>query len=438
MNQSLESSYHVRFAPSPTGNLHLGSLRTALYNWLLARKNQGQLILRIEDTDQKRSEKKFTDNILESLKWLGLDYDLGPIYQSQHEDYISFARELIDQGLAYEDDLDKNNIKAIYFKIPQKRIQWEDQVFGSIDIDLNNDHDFVIMKSDGMPTYNFACVVDDHRYQITHVLRGEDHLTNTARQIALYDAFGWRHPIFVHLSMILGPDGQKFSKRHGAVSVSEYEKLGIMPQALINYLAFLGWNPKTNQEIFSLQELTNQFDLKYLNRKSAIFDFNKLYWMNSEYISQLSDDEYLETVNQYLDKFYPSHVRDSSAFLLIKKRIRSFEEIITNYDYLFNQKIYYDSSALEKWMSKEAHSILFEYLEIINRSDFSDSQAMEKTLRDLAEQKQMKPALIIHPLRVAIVGKMQSPGIFETMQVIGKEKCIERIHGILKGSYELA
>ena len=270
----------VRFAPSPTGFLHLGSARTALFNWLHARHTNGQFLLRIEDTDKVRSEKKFLDEILEDLKWLGMNWDEEPIYQSQRFDtYRKKAEEIFSKDKAYREG------EAIIFKVEKGRdVEFEDIIHGKITTNTDTIKDQVMIKSDGSPTYNFSCVIDDVSLEITHVLRGDDHISNTPKQILFYEALGLSPPKFGHMPLILGPDGAKLSKRHGGVSVEEYKREGFLPEALANYLILLGWFPGEAQEILSLEEAVKLFDIDDMSDVQAKFDIQKLRWLNGEYI----------------------------------------------------------------------------------------------------------------------------------------------------------
>jgi len=319
----------VRIAPSPTGYLHVGTAHTALFNWLFARHNKGTFILRIEDTDLARSTKEYEENIIEGLKWLGLYWDEGPYYQTQRLDlYRKYADELLKKGLAYycyctPEELEERRKEALAQKKPprydrkclylsdEERARYEREgrkpairllvpegktVFNDIirgEIEFNNEDigDFVIMKSDGIPTYNFAVVIDDYTMGITHVIRGEDHISNTPKQLFIYNAFGWTPPEFAHLPLLLGPDRSKLSKRHGVTSVTEYKKMGYLPQALVNYLALLGWTPEENREIYTVEELIELFDLRRVTKNPGIFDVTKLEWINTQHIRRLSLEE---------------------------------------------------------------------------------------------------------------------------------------------------
>ena len=293
----------VRFAPSPTGNLHIGGARTALFNWLYARAKQGKFILRIEDTDKKRSKKKYLDEILSSLQWLGFNWD-ELYYQSQRFDiYTECAQKLVDSGAAY---LAKSTTKrqAIIFKVMPEKLKINDLIHGEIEFDTETIKDQVLIKSDGTPTYNFACVVDDATMGITHVMRGDDHISNTPKQMILYQALNFPIPEFAHLPLIMGTEGGRLSKRTGATAISDYRRMGYLPQALANYLLLLGWSPGGNREIIDIQETIKLFDIKNINKTAATFDLDKLKWIN----------------NQYLKKADAEKLTDEIIPLLLKKR----------------------------------------------------------------------------------------------------------------------
>ncbi|MFH1791378.1 MAG: glutamate--tRNA ligase family protein [Candidatus Omnitrophota bacterium] len=276
----MEGKVRVRFAPSPTGYLHLGSARTALFNWLYARRTGGVMVLRIEDTDRERSKKEFLDEIIEDMKWMGLDWDEGPFFQSERADlYRRAADELLKKGLAYREG------NAIIFKVEKGRvIRIDDLVHGAIEFNTDEIKDQVLIKSDGLPAYNFACVVDDNDMGITHIVRGDDHISNTPKQVLFYGALGYARPAFAHMPLMMGVDGAKLSKRHGGVAVFEYREEGFLPEALANYLLLLGWSPKDGSELISLGEAARGFDISDINDTQVRFDIQKLKWLNGEYI----------------------------------------------------------------------------------------------------------------------------------------------------------
>lgn len=469
----------VRFAPSPTGFLHVGGARTALFNWLFAKHNKGKFILRIEDTDAARSTKEAEEQILDALKWLGLDWDEGPLvggphepyYQSQRmEIYKKFIAQLLNEGKAYpcyctseeldvrrEDmkkkgevprydgrcrdltDDEKNKLKkegrseVIRFKWTKPVLPFKDAIHGDINFGEHQYDDFVILKTDGNPTYNFSCVVDDHSMEITHVIRGDDHITNTPRQIALYEALGFSPPTFAHIPLILGPDKARLSKRHGAVGLMEYKKEGYLPEALMNFISLLGWSPGNNKEIMSEEELISSFSLERIISRNAVFNKEKLDWMNGSYIKDLPAEKLLEHVLPYFKEAgFINEKTDKEKLIkmmeLYKPRTRTLCQIVDNADFFFQDKLSYDEEAINKFLKRDYVPLLLdkveERLEQLQSFHFQD---IEKTLRELAEELKMKGADFIHPLRVAITGKSVSPPLFEVMELLGKGKTLERI-----------
>lgn len=426
------SSVRVRFAPSPTGTLHVGGARTALFNWLFARHHQGKLILRIEDTDLTRSTKESVKEILDSLNWLGLDWDEGPFYQSERlELYRKNAEKLIREGKAYHSDEIKGEHKAILFKIPHEQVTFHDALRGKVSFDNSLQKDVVLMKSDGSASYQFACVVDDALMKITHVIRGDDHLSNTPKQVPIYQALGHSLPEFAHVPMILGPDGTRLSKRHGATAVDNYREKGIMPEALFNFLSLLGWSPGGDVEVISKEETIKKFEISRLNKKSAIFDAKKLEWMNSVYLKKLPEDVFIHNALSYIRE----HEKDllpeeicSGALRLLRERIPSYEVLLGEYRYFFLKSYPVDPDAVEKYLkTNEASSILSQIKQVLEDLPQFDEAEMEKKIRELAEKSQVKAGALIHPLRVAVTGRKVSPGIFETVAVLGRQISLERL-----------
>ena len=315
----MTSKVKVRFPPSPTGFLHIGGARTALYNWLFARHHDGEFILRIEDTDQLRSSKEATQTILDSLTWLGLDWDDGPYYQSNRLNiYQEYVDKLLKEGNAFHVD-DPEKGRAVRFKIKEGTTDFDDLIHGNISFDTSLIEDFIIQKADGFPSYNFACVVDDGVMEITHVIRGDDHISNTPRQIALYKALGFDIPKFAHIPMILGEDGSRLSKRHGAASVTEYRDKGYLPEAIINFIALLGWSPGNDQEFLTKQEMIEKFSLKRVNKTSARFDNTKLDWMTGQYIMNMPTKSLIKELYPYIEKagFDTESITDEWLYKLV-------------------------------------------------------------------------------------------------------------------------
>ncbi|MDD5614011.1 MAG: glutamate--tRNA ligase family protein, partial [Candidatus Omnitrophica bacterium] len=332
----------VRFAPSPTGFLHVGGARTALFNFLFARRNKGKFILRIEDTDIQRSERFFLDDILGSLKWLGIDWDGEVIHQSQRFDiYRDYAQKLLQKKSIYEEKTDKGI--ALRYKTDKSQVKFKDSLRGEIEF-KEGFEDTVIIKSDGTPTYNFACVVDDATLGITHIIRGEDHISNTPKQVLLYELLEFKVPEFIHLPLILGEDRTRLSKRHGAVSVTAYREEGFLPEALFNFLALLGWSPGDNREILSKKELINIFSLERINLSNAVFDVGKLKWMNKKYLKQVKDNLYRESLlpfiekKGFLDKYkFLSKDKEDKLFKLLKPRSSTYQEYADNLGYILGR-----------------------------------------------------------------------------------------------------
>ena len=428
----------VRFPPSPTGFLHIGGARTALYNWLFARNNDGKLILRIEDTDQVRSTQEATQSILDSLTWLGLDWDEGPYYQSQRLNiYQEYVEKLLKQGDAtYIDDPEKG--RAVRFKIRDVITDIDDLIHGKIKFDTALLEDFIIQKGDGFPTYNFACVVDDGLMEITHIIRGDDHISNTPRQIALYHSLGFDLPKFAHIPMILGEDGTRLSKRHGATSAVEYREKGYLPEAIINFIALLGWSPGKDQEILTKQEMIEKFSLKRVNKASARFDTVKLDWMNSKYIRELPAELLSTKLHYYIQKagFDTTQLSDTWLKKLIelyKDRFKTLSEFTTQTSPFFRDQIEYESSAVEKFLKIDgaSHLISDTYAKLKELENFS-IQEIEDCLREITTQHGIGFGKLAQPLRVAIIGKSASAGIFETLELLGKEKTLNRLEYAMK------
>jgi len=424
----------VRFAPSPTGFLHLGSARTALFNWLYARHTGGKFLLRIEDTDKARSSKKFLDEILEDLKWMGIDWDDEPLHQSQRFDvYREKAEEILAKGKAYKEG------EAIIFKVEKGRmIEVNDMIHGKIAVNTDDIKDQVMIKSDGSPTYNFACVVDDAYMEITHILRGDDHISNTPKQILFYEALELTPPKFGHMPLILGQDGAKLSKRHGGVSVEEYEREGFLPEALANYLILLGWFPGEDREVLSMDEAVKLFDISDMSDVQAKFDIQKLRWLNGEYIMKKTTEELLPLIKDQLltAGFDMSGVTDdyiSKLMDLYKIRIKTLRELGDLADWFFKDDFTMDEEGKRKYLDKEENKdnirIFADRLDGLE--DFSHEN-IEKICRDIAEERELKAADIIHPTRLAISGKTRGAGLFEVMELLGKEKVIKRMRGIDK------
>ncbi len=419
----------VRFAPSPTGYLHIGSARTALFNWIFSRSCDGEFILRIEDTDQSRSREEFLEEILDSLAWLGITSE-EIVYQSKRLDiYRQYARKLIEKGKAFEEE------GAVIFKYVFEKVSFDDLIRGHIEFtELPKDRE-VLIKSDGTPTYNFACVVDDALLGITHVIRGEDHIPNTPKQILLYEALEFDLPQFAHLPMILSPEGGKMSKRFGATSIREYRDQGYLPEALVNYLLLLGWSPGNNREVVSFQEAARVFSLKDINKTAASFSPEKLDWINAEYIKNTDTARLTDIVERYLKekKFLPEDVDKSylhKVVDLFKGRISKLGDLLDWAYFCFYDDYSYaedTKSILERDLSG-AVSVLRDRMAALNSFDTS---TIEQEFRAVASEEGLKARDLVHPVRVALTGRRIGPGLFETMAVLGKRRVLARLDRLI-------
>ncbi|RKY14445.1 MAG: glutamate--tRNA ligase, partial [Planctomycetota bacterium] len=391
-------SVRVRFAPSPTGRLHVGGARCALFNYLYARMTGGVFILRIEDTDQKRSSKVYLEDILDGLRWLGVDWDEGPYFQSESlKQYRTAAQRLIDEGRAYPDP---KGSPAIYFRVEPVEVKWNDLIHGEISFDNALLEDFVIIKSDGTPTYNFACVVDDLRHRITCVIRGDDHISNTPKQLALYAALGERPPKFAHIPLILGRDKKRLSKRHGAKAVLEYRDEGILPDALFNFLALLSWSPGGDREIMTRKEIIKKFSLKRVKKTPAIFDYEKLLWMNQQYIKALDEERLAALLVEYLPDTVKARGKDfiSGLARLYRVRIKKLSEIVEAADFLITEKVRYDAEAMRRFVADgEKRKMLADVAALLERLGRWEHKEIEKVVRGYAKEQGFEAKDVIHP-----------------------------------------
>ena len=467
-------SLRVRFAPSPTGYLHVGGARTALFNWLLARKDpDGVFVLRVEDTDRARSSEEHTEAILHGLSWLGIDWDEGPYFQSDGvERHKADALRLLAEGKAYRDFADPDEVRAeaeerkmhpsrvarekadalgpeeaerraeagephaIRFRVPDGETVFTDRVHGEMRFGNDDIDDLVILRSDGSPVYNLAVVSDDHEMGIDLVLRGDDHLSNTPKQVLLYRALGWPEPEFAHVPLILGPDGKRLSKRHGATAVGDYEDQGILPAAMVNFLAFLGWNPGDEREIMTRDELVEAFSAERILKKSAVFDLEKLEWLNGRHLAETPTGALLERVRGRLAG--EAGVRDDlladDAFMtrmvdLLKVRSRTVDEIAAQATPYVRDELDFEEKAVAKHWAKDpaaAEERMKGLLAVLEGCAWSE-EALEDEIRGLAAEMGVGAGKVIHPLRVALTGQMSSPGIFEVLVLLGRERTLERI-----------
>ncbi|RMG67685.1 MAG: glutamate--tRNA ligase [Calditrichaeota bacterium] len=480
----MHSEIRTRFAPSPTGYLHVGGARTALFNWLFARKHQGKFLLRIEDTDRERSSDEMTRQIFDGLVWLGLLWDEEVIYQGARAQlHREKARELVRAGKAYpcfcsKEELEAKRLEAqrakrayrydgtcrnlspqevqekikqglpyaIRFKVPLGATSWEDAVHGTIRVQHEELDDFIILRSDGSPVYHLAVVVDDHWMRITHVIRGDDHISNTPKQILLYQAFGWQVPIFAHVPLILGPDRKRLSKRHGATSVEEYRQQGILPEALFNYLALLGWSPGDNRELMSREEIIAAFSLEGISKNNAVFDEAKLVWMNSQYISRSSEEYLWSRIADLLVErgvMTQTQVIEQKPYLLkvialIKTRVKRLTDFVDQALYFYRDPETYDQKGLRKHLKREEiWAYLSEATERLSELETFSETEIERVIRQLAEEKGISAAKLIHPIRLALTGVTVSPGLFELMSVLGRETVLRRLNRFLEQKPQL-
>jgi glutamyl-tRNA synthetase len=417
----------VRFAPSPTGYLHVGGARTALFNWLYARRTGGTFLLRVEDTDRERSSDANTQIILDGLTWLGLDWDEDLVFQgaglARHQ---AAAAQLLAGGHAYEDD------GALRFRMPPGEIAWDDAVHGRISFQGEDIKDFVVLRSDRTPIYNLAVVADDLHMRVTHVLRGDDHISNTPKQIALYRALGHAPPVFGHVPMIHGPDGKKLSKRHGATAVGDYRTMGILPAAMRNYLALLGWSPGGDREILTKDEMVSLFSLDGILEKSAIFDVTKLLWMNGQYISATPAAELHDLIAPQLEQLgVRATSRDALERIVdaVKSRARTTLELARRVAVRVDQRFVELENKAQQEIAKDpaAYRAALDASVAALAAAAWEPQALEQVLRKLAEQRGVAPGKIFQPIRIALTGGTVSEPVNELLYVVGKDAALERL-----------
>jgi glutamyl-tRNA synthetase len=424
------TSPRLRFAPSPTGYLHVGGARTALFNWLYARRHGGVFILRIEDTDVERSQAEMVTGILDGLRWLGIDWDEGPevggphapYYQSQRlERYRAAAKQLLDSGQAFGDG------GAIRFKVPPGKTTFADSVHGPIEFDNEHIESFVILRSDTHPTYHLSVVVDDIDMAITHVVRGDDHISNTPKQVLLYNAFGKTPPLFAHVPLIMGADKQRLSKRHGATSVMEYEKQGYLPEAMFNFLALLGWGTGSNDELFTREELIQRFNLEGISGGNAVFNTDKLDWFNHQHLLRLSDRELINRLSLVGNAEWLGKV-----LALLRPRCKKLTDFPDQLAPFFVDPTGYDAEGVKKHLSVPG---MVEHLAALRDAYATvspfDEATIEQTLRSLAEARGLKAAGLIHGTRLAMTGRMVSPGLFEMLVLLGRERVLARLGALI-------
>ncbi|HWO88932.1 MAG TPA: glutamate--tRNA ligase [Gemmatimonadales bacterium] len=419
----------VRFAPSPTGSLHVGGARTALFNWLLvqAARRRGEdavFVLRIEDTDKERSTDEYTRVILDGMSWLGLTYDEGPLFQAEGiERHRADAERLLASGKAYED------AGAIRFKVPQEEIAWDDLVHGPISFHGKDIEDFVILRADRTPVYNFAVVSDDIAMRITHVIRGDDHISNTPKQIVLYRALGVEPPAFGHVPMILGTDGKKLSKRHGATAVADYQHEGILPQAMVNFLALLGWSPGGDRELFfSLDELVGAFSLAGIQKKAAVFDPQKLAWMNAEHLRNMGPERVASLVADRVDGLPQQRVRELVAAVL--PRSRTPQDVAAAVRVRAGLDVPQLDEKASAYVAKDPaayRQALGVVVEALTPFDDWTPASLEAQLRRVAEAHGLKAGQVMQPIRIALTGSTVSEPVNELLAIVGKVGALSRL-----------
>jgi glutamyl-tRNA synthetase len=489
MASSSASPVRVRFAPSPTGRFHIGGLRTALYNALFARSHEGAFILRIEDTDQERHVEGAEQDVMDALEWTGLAYDEGPevggphtpYYQSKRADlYRSYAEELVDQGRAYyafdtpkqiramrerlaaqgvdtptydastrqemrnsltltdsevQDLLAEGTPHVIRLKVPRREtVRFEDLIRGYVSFEASEMDDQVLIKSDGLPTYHLANVVDDHLMEISHVIRGEEWLSSTPKHILMYRSLGWEPPQLAHLPLIMSPGGGKLSKRDAnergiPVYVNDYREAGYEPEALINFLALLGWNPGTEQELFTFDELAEAFSLERVGSSGVQFDTDKLDWFNGQYVRQLSIHELADKARPFVEAegYTVSDERLHVICEIMQDRIDKVSDLATEMRYFFEAPQSYDEKGVKKRWKDDSADLLEAYADRLEEADTFDTDTVEAVLRDLADEQDVGAGRIIHPARLAVSGRTYGPGVFGLLVSVGKEECIERL-----------
>ena len=483
----MEKKLKVRFAPSPTGPFHIGGARSALFNWLVARHADGTFLVRIEDTDLKRSTKESEENIKDSLKWLGMNWDEGidvgglhgPYRQTERLDlYKKEVQRLLDEGKAYycycsAEELEKSRKaqldagktpiydehcrhlteeeKAKYEAEGRKPVvrlkvrkdgvfAFDDMVRGHVEFQAAGVGDFIIMKSDGIPVYNFAVVIDDAFMEVTHVIRAEEHLSNTPRQLAIYEALGYKPPKFGHISLILGEDHKKMSKRHGATSVTEYRNMGYLPEAVVNYLALLGWTPKGEQEIFTEEELIKQFSMKRVSSNDAVFDINKLNWINFQYMKKLDADQLYDLIFPFLVKAgYVEESVTEEKMDWLKKVIWFMKDHIYFAGQAADELRFFfedmpeltDEDVLAIMKAETSGKLLKAFIEDLKALETFDQAAIKKCFNACMKAQGIKGKAAYEPTRIALTGVTQGPGMFEMMELFGREKTMDRLEAAL-------
>jgi glutamyl-tRNA synthetase len=443
----------VRFAPSPTGQLHIGGARTALYNWLVARGQDGTLVLRIEDTDRERSTPENVEHILDALDWLGIDYDEGPISQVSRSDrHQEVLHQLLQSGHAYRSSATADDVKAykerhgaergfrggddpedagaVRLRVPNEgESVVHDLIRGDTSFAYVHMDDPVIARADGSVLYNFAVAVDDLDAEITHVIRGEDHLSNTPKQLLVLEALGAQPPVYAHLPLLHGPDGKKLSKRHGAASVQDLRAAGYLPEAVRNYLALLGWGDEDDETIIPTDELIRRFRIERVSRNPARFDEQKLRWMNGRYLRELGTDELTHRIEEFLPEAPADGLRDAVA--ISEEKIQTLADFWPLAGFIFDGPAD-DPAVREKWLSDGGREALADARAALQHAEPFDVEHIEQALREVVANRGAKPRDVFQPVRVALAGSTVSPGIFETLEVLGRDEALARLDAVLR------
>jgi glutamyl-tRNA synthetase len=422
----------TRFAPSPTGHVHIGNMRAAIYNWLFARHHGGEFLLRVEDTDRERSTPEAIKTLLEAMEWLKLEVDGKPLYQSTRmEAHLAAAEKLLESGHAYKED--KGGLgqgECIIFKMPGKDISFEDGIKGTLTKAAENMQDFVIVRSNGTPVFHLANVLDDIEQGVTHVVRGDDHVENTFRHIALYEALGAEVPNFSHLPMIVNAQGKPYSKRDGDAFVGDFREKGFLPEALFNYLALLGWSPGDDREIMALEEMVEAFDLARCQSSPAQVDLKKLTWMNGEYMLKLPDDEFEAICFGELEKARidaePEYAK--KVFALVRERVKTVADVIPMVGYFFTDDFEYNEKAVKKKLQKDGVAeTLIKVRSLLAALPAFDIASTDKVLHDFVEQSGLGFGVVMPPVRIAVSGTQSGPDLFPVLAVLGRERVLKRI-----------
>lgn len=439
--------FRARYAPSPTGHLHIGNARTALFNYLFARHHGGDFIIRIEDTDVARNVEGGITSQLNNLKWLGMDWDegvdvggpFGPYNQlSRLELYKKYAFELLEKGYAYKDFKEGSEDFAIRFKVPENVLyEFDDVIRGTLKFESKDVEDWIILKDNGIPTYNFAVVIDDHYMEITHVFRGEEHITNTPKQLMVYDALGWEYPTFGHMTIIVNEDRKKLSKRdtNTIQFIEDYKNLGFLPEAMLNFLSLLGWSPKDDEEILSKEELISLFDEHRLSAAPSYFDKQKLAYINSRYLKALSMDELKDLTRPFLINHGIEIKNEAwleSLLSILKDRLSYGAEITKYYDQFFHHDFVLEPSVLEEVKEFDNEVVIKGFMDAISSVDFTDDVAINQALKDTGKALNIKGKPLFMPIRIATTGEAHGPSLPVSLSLLGKELVIKRMNKTLE------